>query len=233
MIRISQNQFLFLGVLIFIFFRVHMEIKASKKDEANGKVRKSYNFERMIYDLFIIYLIGVASKVYFPLVIGWGKNLVYNMPSIWLRPLWSLSEIYKKGGLYSLIYQVSGNLIILTPMTFFLCYFNQSSMLYMKGKKIVDFINIFWRKECSIDFSKQLNLKDITKISLSIAIFIETTQLILSLTIPNTKRFFEINDIIFNTISGIWGYYLFNIFVELRRGVLVRFIGHNNEKVKN
>lgn len=216
MISISQNQFLFLGVLVFISFRVIMEKRCILKEELGMNVKQTYDFDRFIYDLFFIYIIGVASKVYFPIVIGFGENFEYNMPSIWFRPLWSLMEIYKAGGVEGLIYQVSGNLIILSPMTFFLCYFNQSSTLYLKGKKIIDFINRFWKGSSKINFSNKLKVKDVLKICLIIALFMEITQLILSLVIPNTKRFFEINDIMFNTISGIGGYYLFYLFLKVR-----------------
>lgn len=233
MIIISQNQFLFLGILAFIFIKVCIYSEGKKKAILFGSIKKSYNFDNFIYDLFCIYLIGIASKIYFPLDIAWGNKLEYNFPNIWLRPIWSLIEIYKDGGSLGLMYQIVGNSIILTPIAFFLCYFNQSSTLYSKGKKIIYFINKFWRNRFSINFSKRLGLKDILKICFVIAIFMETSQFIVSLVIPNTERFWEINDIMFNTLSGVWGYYLFYIFIEIRKILFNIFHRHNNKKSKS
>lgn len=230
MIVISQNNFLFLGILVFIFIKACIYSEHKKKSVLGCSFKKTYRFDDFIYDLFLIYLIGVASKIYFPLNIAWGQEVRYMFPSIWLRPLWSLKEIYNSGGINSLIYQVSGNLIILTPMAFFLCYFNQSSYLYPEGKRIIFFINKFWRNEFSINFSKVLKLKDIIKICFVISLFMETSQFFLSLIVPNTKRFFEINDIIFNTLSGIWGYHLFYMFVKIRKSIL-EFLHKYKDKI--
>ncbi|MGG5460600.1 VanZ family protein [Clostridium sp. B9] len=232
MIVISQNQILFLGILVFIFIRACILNEDKKNAVLFGKTKKAYSFDNFIFDLFCIYLIGVASKIYFPLEFAWGNELHYNMPKIWLRPIWSLMEIYKAGGASGLIYQVVGNSIILTPMAFFLCYFNQNSLLYQRGNKIICIINKFWKNGFSINFSKKLNLKDIIKICFVIALFMETSQLVLSLVIPNTARFFEINDIILNTMSGVWGYYLFYIFTDVRRILLSNYGSYIDKRTK-
>ena len=102
MLIISQNTFLVVGILLFCLFRGAIKIKGIIKEEYT--YRQIYSNEEFIFDLFCIYLIGVASKVYFPLTIAWGKNIVYNFPEIWLNPLWSIKQIYYDGGLEGVIY---------------------------------------------------------------------------------------------------------------------------------
>ncbi|MDM0665751.1 hypothetical protein QTH69_10705 [Clostridium perfringens] len=69
MIIISQNTFLVVGILLFCLFRGAIKIKGIIKEEYTYK--QIYSNEEFIFDLFCIYLIGVASKVYFPLTIAW------------------------------------------------------------------------------------------------------------------------------------------------------------------
>ncbi|MDU7111604.1 MAG: VanZ family protein, partial [Clostridium perfringens] len=101
MIIISQNTFLVVGILLFCLFRGAIKIKGIIKEEYTYK--QIYSNEEFIFDLFCIYLIGVASKVYFPLTIAWGNKLVYNPPEVWLSPLWSIKQIYHQGGVGDVI----------------------------------------------------------------------------------------------------------------------------------
>ncbi|HFD2045019.1 TPA: VanZ family protein [Clostridium perfringens] len=214
MIIISQNTFLILGVLLFCLFRGAIKVKGIIKGEYTYK--KIYSNEEIIFDLFYIYLIGVASRVYFPLTIAWGNKLVYNPPEIWLSPLWSIKQIYGAGGLGDVIYQITGNSIMLSPMAFFLCYFysiDEEKLTLGKGiinkiNKILEGFELHNKNELKED-SYIPSLSTVLKFCFFMSLFIESSQVILSLVFPNTKRFFEVNDLICNTLSGVWGYYIY------------------------
>lgn len=47
-----------------------------------------------------------------------------------------------------------------------------------------------------------------------ISLFIESTQVVLSLIVPNISRFFEINDLILNSVGGVLGWKLYNNLYE-------------------
>lgn len=214
MIIISQNVFLILGLIGFFIF---IGIKKFKSEKGNLHIfnHKKIQKEEVFLYLFSMYLIGVCSKVYFPLTIAWGKDLQYNPPEMWLNPLFSIKEIYYLNGLGGFLYQIIGNLIMLSPLAFFLCYF------YEESEEILPFGNIFLRrireflrylgrdKEIFIRGKKIPTLKAILKFCFFTSLFIECTQILISLIFPNTKRFFEVNDIICNTLSGALGYYIY------------------------
>lgn len=214
MIIISQNTFLILGILLFCLFRGAIKVKGIIKGEYTYK--KIYSNEEIIFDLFGIYLIGVASRVYFPLTIAWGNKLVYNPPEIWLSPLWSIKQIYGAGGLGDVIYQITGNSIMLSPMAFFLCYFysiDEEKLPLGKGiinkiNKILEGFELHNKNKIKED-SYIPSLSTVLKFCFFMSLFIESSQVILSLVFPNTKRFFEVNDLICNTLSGVWGYYIY------------------------
>lgn len=214
MIIISQNTFLVVGILLFCLFRGTIKIKGIIKEEYTYK--QIYSNEEFIFDLFCIYLIGVASKVYFPLTIAWGNKLVYNPPEVWLSPLWSIKQIYHAGGVGGVIYQLIGNSIMLSPMAFFLCYFYSIDEEKLTlGKGIIDKINKILEgfelqnKNKLKEDSYIPSLSTVLKFCFFMSLFIESSQVILSLVFPNTKRFFEINDLMCNTLSGVWGYYIY------------------------
>ena len=158
-------------------------------------LKHRYLFNEFIYTSFIIYLIFLFSKIYFPMNISLWEVGEYRFPSIWLRPIWSLMQVYKSGGTNGLIYQIGGNLILLTPLAFY--------MLYFRSDRFV-------------------TLKDILLLCLKVSICIETSQLILSFVIPEVHRYFEINDIICNTLGGILGFGIYKLFIFLlnKYGVL-------------
>ena len=62
----------------------------------------------------------------------------------------------------------------------------------------------------------KIKLKDIIIIAFSISLFIKSTQVILSYIIPNLSRAFDVMDLICNTISGIVGYYLYKIYINIK-----------------
>lgn len=220
MIIISQNTFLILGVLLFCLFRGAIKVKGIIKGEYTCK--KIYSNEEIIFDLFCIYLIGVSSRVYFPLTIAWGNKLVYNPPEIWLSPLWSIKQIYGAGGLGDVIYQITGNSIMLSPMAFFLCYFYSideekltlGNGIINKINKILEGFELHNKNKLKED-SYIPSLSTVLKFCFFMSLFIESSQVILSLVFLNTKRFFEVNDLICNTLSGVWGYYIYIKITEL------------------
>lgn len=220
MIIISQNTFLILGILLFCLFRGAIKVKRIIKGEYTYK--KIYSNEEIIFYLFCIYLIGVASRVYFPLTIAWGNKLAYNPPQIWLSPLWSIKQIYGAGGLGDVIYQITGNSIMLSPMAFFLCYFysiDEEKLTLGKGiinkiNKILEGFELHNKNKIKED-SYIPSLSTVLKFCFFMSLFIESSQVILSLVFPNTKRFFEVNDLICNTLSGVWGYYIYIKIIKL------------------
>lgn len=96
--------------------------------------------------------------------------------------------MYKKYGIGEVIENIGGNLMLLVPMVFFLCY-------YLK-------------RIC-------FNIKSTLFIALSISLFIECSQVTLSMIIPNYSRTFDTMDLICNTISGLIGYGLYHIYNKI------------------
>ena len=93
--------------------------------------------------------------------------------------------MYKKDGLNVVIENIGGNLLLLAPMIFFLCY-------YLK--------------------KLHFNMKKVLIISLFISLFIECSQVTLSMIIPNFARTFDTMDLICNSISGLIGYRLYLLY---------------------
>ena len=135
--------------------------------------------------LFSIYMFLVISIVYFPFPIAWGKYLKYRKPIIHITIWESTIGMYKKDGLNVVIENIGGNLLLLAPMIFFLCY-------YLK--------------------KLHFNMKKVLIISLFISLFIECSQVTLSMIIPNFARTFDTMDLICNSISGLIGYRLYLLY---------------------
>lgn len=138
--------------------------------------------------IFSIYMVLVISIVYFPLPIAWGEYIKYKNPTIHIILWQSTIAIYKKKGLGVVIENIGGNLLLLAPMIFFLCY-------YLK----------------KLNF----NMKKILLISLSISLFIECSQVTLSMIIPNYARTFDTMDLLCNSIGGLLGYRLYLIYSKV------------------
>ena len=130
----------------------------------------------------------VISIVYFPLPIAWGEYIKYKNPTIHIIPWESTIGIYKKYGLDVVIENIGGNLLLLAPMIFFLCY-------YLK----------------KLNF----NMKKILLISLSISLFIECSQVTLSMIIPNYARTFDTMDLLCNSIGWLLGYILYMLYSKV------------------
>lgn len=56
------------------------------------------------------------------------------------------------------------------------------------------------------------NIKNILLISLAISLFIECSQVTISMGIPNYSRTFDTIDLICNSISGVIGYKLYTLY---------------------
>lgn len=178
MFIITQNMFLALGAVLCLCFKIDLLVKI-----ITGKnIYSNLNIKKEVIKLiFRIYIVGVISKVYFPFPLAWGEYVNFIEPVIILNPLYSIEIIYKQGGVMNLIYNIGGNLLLLMPMGFFITYY--FSNIFNTLKRV--FISMFL-----------------------ISLFIESTQVVLSLIVPNISRFFEVNDLILNSIGGVVGWKL-------------------------
>ena len=182
---ITRREFFALAtvIILYINLEVLLEIIGIQRKMSNELLKKK--FMRMIFNIYIILLIDI---VYFPIPIVWGEYLIHKNPSIHIIPWQSTIEMYKKYGIGEVIENIGGNLMLLVPMVFFLCY-------YLK-------------RIC-------FNIKSTLFIALSISLFIECSQVTLSMIIPNYSRTFDTMDLICNTISGLIGYGLYNIYNKI------------------
>lgn len=96
--------------------------------------------------------------------------------------------MYQRYRLGEVIKNIGGNLLLLTPLIFFICYY---------FKKL------------------SFNVKNILIISLFISLFIECSQVTISMIIPNYSRTFGTIDLICNGISGVIGYKLYNLYKKI------------------
>lgn len=164
-----------LDILIRIIFNEgNMSIEVLKK-----------KFMNMIFSIYMFLLISV---VYFPLPIAWGDYIAHKRPIINIIPWESTIEIYKKHGLGVVIENIGGNLILLAPLIFFICYY---------FKKL------------------RFNIKNVLLMSLFISLFIECSQVTISMIIPNYIRTFDTMDLICNSISGLIGYMLYRLYTKI------------------
>ena len=180
MFIITQNMFLALGVVLCLYFKRDLLVQIITGKNIYSNLDIK---EEVIKLIFRIYIVGVISKVYFPFTLAWGKYVNFIEPVIILNPLYSIEIIYKQGGVMNLIYNIGGNFLLLMPMGFFISYY--FSNIFNTLKRV--YISIFL-----------------------ISLFIESTQVVLSLIVPNISRFFEVNDLILNSIGGIVGWKLYN-----------------------
>ena len=160
-------------------------------------IDSNLNIKEVIKLIFRIYIVGVVSKVYFPFTVAWGEYINFREPVVRLNPFYGVEIIYHQGGIRSLIYNLGGNLLLLMTMGFFISYY---------------FNNIF------------NTLKRVFIAMFLISLFIESTQVVLSLIVPNIYRFFEINDLILNSIGGVLGWKLYNNLSKKITHSIIRYI---------
>ena len=179
---ITRKEFFLIATVIILYINldVLLQIIVGEKKMSRELLKKK--FMKM---LFSIYMFLVISIVYFPFPIAWGKYLKYRKPIIHITIWESTIGMYKKDGLNVVIENIGGNLLLLAPMIFFLCY-------YLK--------------------KLHFNMKKVLIISLFISLFIECSQVTLSMIIPNFARTFDTMDLICNSISGLIGYRLYLLY---------------------
>ena len=182
---ITRKEFFALATVIILYINLDVLLQVIVGEKKMSRELLKKKFMKM---LFSIYMFLVISIVYFPFPIAWGKYLKYRKPIIHITIWESTIGMYKKDGLNVVIENIGGNLLLLAPMIFFLCY-------YLK----------------KLNF----NMKKILLISLSISLFIECSQVTLSMIIPNYARTFDTMDLLCNSIGGLLGYRLYLIYSKV------------------
>ncbi|WP_300902895.1 VanZ family protein [uncultured Clostridium sp.] len=180
MIVVTQNMFLFFGVIICLFLKRNLLISiiTRKSIDNNLNVKKE-----VINLIFFVYIVGVISKVYFPFTMAWGEYVRVKEPVIILNPINSIKLVYGQGGIEGFIYNFGGNLILLMPMGMFISYYFNN--IFNTLKKV--FISMFL-----------------------VSLFIESTQVVITLIFPNVCRYFETSDLLLNSIGGALGWKIYN-----------------------
>lgn len=187
---ITRGEFCALTTVIILYTNLDVLLQVIVSEKKMGSELLKNKFMKMI---FSIYMVLVISIVYFPFPIAWGEYIKYRNPIIHIIPWESTVGMYKRDGLGVVIENIGGNLLLLAPMIFFLCY-------YLKNL--------------------HFNMKKVLLISLFISLFIECSQVTLSMIIPNYARTFDIMDLLCNSISGLIGYRLYLLY----RNVVVDYI---------
>ena len=179
---ITRKEFFALATVIILYINLDVLLQVIVGEKKMSRELLKKKFMKM---LFSIYMFLVISIVYFPFPIAWGKYLKYRKPIIHITIWESTIGMYKKDGLNVIIENIGGNLLLLAPMISFLCY-------YLK--------------------KLHFNMKKVLIISLFISLFIECSQVTLSMIIPNFARTFDTMDLICNSISGLIGYRLYLLY---------------------
>lgn len=182
---ITRKEFFLIATVIILYINldVLLQIIVGKNTMTIETLKN--RFMKMIFSIYISLLISI---IYFPLPIAWDKYIIYRKPSIHIIPWESTIWMYKKYGLGEVIENIGGNLLLLAPLMFFLCY-------YFKD----------------LNF----NIKNVLIISLTISLFIECSQVTISMVIPNYSRTFDTIDLICNSISGVIGYKLCTLYKKI------------------
>ena len=151
--------------------------------------------EKVMHLIFSLYITILAAVVYFPIPLAFGKNIIRKLAKIHLIPWESTISIYRIGGISEVITNVGGNLILLSPFIFFICY---------------HFRNITFK------------IKQIIAMAFTISLFIECSQVVLSYLVANLSRSFDTMDLLCNTISGLLGYYLYKVYSRINISYSIR-----------
>lgn len=170
-------------IILYVNLDVLLQIIVGKNTMTTETLKN-----RFMKIAFSIYMSLLISIIYFPLPIAWDKYIVYKKPNINIIPWESIIWIYKKYGVGEVIKNIGGNLLLLSPLIFFICYY---------FKKL------------------RFNIKSVLIISLTISLFIECSQVTISMIIPNYARTFDTIDLICNSISGVIGYKLYTLYKKI------------------
>ena len=154
------------------------------EEEAIENSLINLNVKKEIINLiFFIYIVGVISKVYFPFTLAWGEYVRVKEPVIILNPINSIKLVYGQGGIDGFIYNFGGNFILLIPMGMFIAYYFNNKFNTLKKVFIYMFL---------------------------VSLFIESTQVVITLIFPNVCRYFETSDLLLNSIGGALGWKIYN-----------------------
>lgn len=181
MIRINRILLLMFSFIIILYLNRDLLNRIVKEKELNINYKLK---DRVIKFMFQVYISILIAVVYFPIDISWGENKIYKVPKIYLAPIQTVIRMYENKGIIHVIKNIGGNLILLAPLAFFMCHYFKD-IFYKKGNIII--LTIF------------------------ISLFIECSQVTLSVIIPSFGRVFDINDLICNTIGGVIGYKFYKI----------------------
>lgn len=151
--------------------------------------------EKVMHLIFSLYITILAAVVYFPIPLALGKNAIRKLAKIHLIPRESTISIYRIGDISEVITNVGGNLILLSPFIFFICYHFR-------------------------DVTFKIN--QIIAMAFAISLFIECSQVVLSYLVANLSRSFDTMDLLCNTISGLLGYYLYKVYSRINISYSIR-----------
>lgn len=204
-----EIQFVFMiGLPIWIISRLIVLIKRK-----NNEIKINI-FEEILNNLFIIYFFILIGITIFPIYIG---DIPDHIASLSLYERINLELIpfvnYMKESMFIsvLVRNLGGNLLLLIPFIGYLC---------VKNKKI-------------------RSIKRCTLAAFYISFTIEITQMLLNiLNLSFITRAVSTEDLILNTLGGIFGFYIFKF---LYRGKVKDYIDsnfgkfnkNNNEIIKN
>ena len=173
-INITGDAFFYIALICYLYLIYKRIINSKRRNKVN----------ELVLILYGIYIIKVLSLVFFPILIAKGLNV---NPTVFINPIDSIIYIIKSNNLYGIIYNIGGNLLLLTPLPVFLVYF-------FKDK--VD------------------SLKRILLICFFVSLSIECLQYLESIIIPSVGRFFETNDMILNTLGAGFGYIIYDKYLR-------------------
>lgn len=146
-----------------------------------------------IFALYIICLVGITL---FPVSIYWVKQTYSIKPFLNYIPFFDISKSLQYGAPIKYVFlNLTGNLLLFTPMGFFL--------------------PILWNRKFS-------NIKIVLLFSFLISFAIELTQYLEGILLPSIiPRSSDINDIIINILGSFLGY--FSYFLLLKNGFLKNY----------
>lgn len=134
-----------------------------------------------------IYIGALLAVTLFPIPLGYDKNIdvalgMYGQTksdSIHLIPFATIIEAFQTNSLRSILRNIGGNFILLTPLGWFLAH--------------------FWNN---------MTVRKALIISFLVSLAIESTQLLMIFTL-NSTRIANVDDLILNTVGGVLGYYIY------------------------
>lgn len=190
MYLVEGSSFIILGVILYlsgraIFIRIN-----------SNKIKQIYWLKELIILLFIVYIYMVISVTLFPIPIGYTMNFRSILSLVNIISLKSIIEnINLVGVAYNgdiifmvklIMRNVLGNVLLLMPLGFF--------------------IPILW--------SRFRQLKRIVLLGFTLSVLIEFLQLLQSL-IGGIGRVSDVDDVIFNVLGTIIGYYIYKLTFKL------------------